>query len=124
MKKILFTLLLILSLCFVAEARAEGELVTGTAPVESKHKAHKKVDQTGGLQKGGGVNLPVDINLDPLPIGLTRDDLDQYRGPDVLNKCAFFSSSMINFTNTSCDGMLGGIIVGDEDDDDAGGDID
>ena len=121
MKRIFFTLLLILSLCFVAEARAEGELVTGTAPVESKHKSHKKVDQTGGLQKGGGVNLPVDIDLGNAPIGLTRDDLDQYRGPDVLNKCAFFSSSMINFTNSSCDGMLGGIIVGDPDDDDAGG---
>ena len=123
MKRILVTLF-IFNLLFIAEAKAEGELVTGAAPVESKHKSHRKIDQTGGLQKGGGVNLPVDINLGNAPIGLTRDDLDQYRGPDVLNKCAFFSSSMINFTNTSCDGMLGGIIVGDPDDDDAGGDID
>ncbi len=69
---------------------------TGPASIEYNQITHKKPDQTGGMQKAGGLNLPINLNMGGVNFSTTRKDLDPYRGPDVLNSCAYFSSSLVD----------------------------
>ncbi len=73
-----------------------NQILTGDASVESKHISHSKVDSTGGLQRSGGVYFTVPVVINGFPVSINKKGLDAYRGPDVLNSCAYYSASSTN----------------------------
>ncbi len=117
MNRFVIISLIIFELLSIASVSAQNfsAKVTGPAPTESKHKINSKPDSTGGLQIPGGIYSSPDLSgvgIDNLPAGanvlipVSKKDLDPYRGPDVLNPCAYFASSLVTVDDCVCEKIM------------------